>query len=80
VKQSSRDHRQLQQIIVGLTDGVILIGTDKKILWANDAALAMHGIRRIKDLVPRSASIGGGSGCAIETSVPLNAANIRSSA
>ena len=41
---------QLQQIIVGLTEGVILVGTDQKILWANDAALAMHGVRRIKDL------------------------------
>jgi PAS domain S-box-containing protein len=50
MKTSRRDHRQLQQIIVGLTEGVILIGTDQKILWANDAALAMHGIRRIKDL------------------------------
>ena len=50
MKTPSRDHRQLQQIIAGLTDGVILIGTDQRILWANDAALAMHGIRRIKDL------------------------------
>jgi PAS domain S-box-containing protein len=50
MKTSRRDHRQLQQIIVGLTEGVILIGTDQKILWANDAALAMHGIRRVKDL------------------------------
>ena len=49
-KKPKRDHRQLQQIIVGLTDGVILVGTDRRILWANDAALAMHGIRRIKDL------------------------------
>jgi PAS domain-containing protein len=35
---------------VGLTEGVILVGTDQKILWANDAALAIHGIRHIKDL------------------------------
>jgi PAS domain S-box-containing protein len=50
LKKPSRDHRQLQQIIAGLTEGVILIATDRRILWANDAALAMHGVRRLKDL------------------------------
>ncbi len=50
LKKPGRDYRQLQQIIVDLTEGVILIGTDQHILWANDAALAMHGVRRIKDL------------------------------
>jgi PAS domain S-box-containing protein len=49
-KKPSRDYGHLQQIIVGLTDGVILVGIDQRILWANDAALAMHGVRRIKDL------------------------------
>ena len=55
-KRPSRDQRQLKQIIAGLTDGVILIGTDQRILWANEAALAMHGTRRIKDL---GATVGG---------------------
>jgi PAS domain-containing protein len=50
LKAPSRDYRQLQQIIVGLTEGVILVGTNQKLLWANDAALAMHGVRQIKDL------------------------------
>jgi PAS domain S-box-containing protein len=50
LKKPSRDYRQLQQIIVGLTEGVILVGADQKILWANDAALAIHGVGRIKDL------------------------------
>jgi PAS domain S-box-containing protein len=49
-KRASSDQRQLKQIIAELTDGVILIGTDQRVLWANDAALAMHGVRRIKDL------------------------------
>jgi PAS domain-containing protein len=49
-KKRSRDYGHLQQIIVGLTDGVILVGIDQRILWANDAALGMHGVRRIKDL------------------------------
>lgn len=45
-----RNYRQLQQIIADLTDGVILVGTDGKIEWANEAALAMHGVRRVKEL------------------------------
>jgi PAS domain S-box-containing protein len=50
LKKPSRNHRQLQQIIAGLTDGVILIGTDEQILWANEAALKVHGVSRLKDL------------------------------
>ena len=42
--------RQLQQIITGLSDGVILLELDQTIVWANDAALAMHGVERIGDL------------------------------
>jgi PAS domain S-box-containing protein len=40
----------LQQIIAGLTDGVILVGGDQRILWANEAALEVHGVKRLKDL------------------------------
>jgi PAS domain S-box-containing protein len=50
LKKSPHDHRQLQQIIAGLTDGVILVDRDGRILWANDAVLAMHGVKRLKDL------------------------------
>ncbi len=42
--------RQLQQIISGLSDGVILMETDQSILWANDAALAMHGVSQVSEL------------------------------
>ncbi len=38
------DLRHLRQIIVGLDEGVILIDPDQSLLWANDAALAMHGV------------------------------------
>ena len=31
-------------IIAGLTDGVILVEPDQSIAWANEAALAMHGV------------------------------------
>ena len=44
------NRRQLQQIIAGLSDGVILLELDQTILWANDAALAMHGVSRIGEL------------------------------
>lgn len=44
------DHRQLRQLVAGLSDGVILVAPDQSIAWANQAALAMHGIRRIADL------------------------------
>ncbi|MHB8285682.1 MAG: PAS domain-containing protein, partial [Caulobacteraceae bacterium] len=41
---------QLRQIIAGLTDGVILIEPDSRIVWANEAALAMHGVDHVADL------------------------------
>ncbi|MFJ2690842.1 helix-turn-helix transcriptional regulator [Pseudomonas sp. NPDC087336] len=44
------NRRQLQQIIAGLSDGVILLDPDQSILWANDAALAMHGVEQIGEL------------------------------
>ena len=43
VAPPSADRTQLQQIISGLTEGVILIDPDQKIAWANAAALALHG-------------------------------------
>ena len=42
--------RQLQQIIAGLGEGIILVGTDQTILWANEAALAMHGVETLAEL------------------------------
>ena len=50
LEKPRRDHRQLQQIIAGLAEGVILVDLDQSILWANDAALRMHGVKRAKDL------------------------------
>jgi PAS domain S-box-containing protein len=50
VLTTETNRRQLQQIIAGLSDGVILIELDETILWANDAALAMHGVSRVSDL------------------------------
>jgi len=50
VLSTETNRRQLQQIITGLSDGVILLELDQTIVWANDAALAMHGIARIGEL------------------------------
>lgn len=50
VLSTETSRRQLQQIITGLSDGVILLELDQTIVWANDAALAMHGIERIGEL------------------------------
>ena len=47
-KETNR--RQLQQIISGLSDGIILAEVDQTILWANDAALAMHGVDEVAAL------------------------------
>lgn len=43
-------YRHLQQIVAGVSDGVILIETDQTIVWANDTALQMHGIGTIAEL------------------------------
>lgn len=48
--RETADLRHLRQIIVGLDEGVILIDPDQSLLWANDAALAMHGVTDIGDL------------------------------
>jgi PAS domain S-box-containing protein len=38
------ERSQLEQIIAGLTEGVILIEPDQTITYANEAALRMHGV------------------------------------
>ncbi len=48
--ESEPDRAQLRQIISGLSEGVILIEPDRRIVWANEAALRMHGVQRVTDL------------------------------
>ena len=48
--EQSVNRSQLQLIIAGLTDGVILVEPDQTIAWANEAALAMHGVERVEQL------------------------------
>lgn len=44
------DRRQLQQIIAGLAEGIILIDPDRSIVWANETALAIHGCAELDEL------------------------------
>lgn len=50
IPKQRADRTQLQQIIAGLTEGVIIINPDQTIAWANDTALTLHGIRSVKEL------------------------------
>ncbi|HXS03033.1 MAG TPA: helix-turn-helix transcriptional regulator [Rhodanobacter sp.] len=44
------DRRQLQQIIAGLAEGIVLVDPDRSIVWANETALAIHGVEQLADL------------------------------
>ena len=44
------DRHELRQIIAGLSEGVILVEPDQSIAYANEAALAMHGVEQLDDL------------------------------
>ncbi len=43
-------YRYLQRIVSEFSDGVLLIETDKTIIWANETALDMHGVRTVDEL------------------------------
>ena len=44
------DRHQLEQLIAGLAEGVVLMDPDQSIVWANDMALEMHGVEALPDL------------------------------
>ena len=44
------DRTQLQIIIAGVAEGIILIEPDQRIAWANAAALAMHGVEDVAQI------------------------------
>ncbi|MDO7841928.1 helix-turn-helix transcriptional regulator [Sphingomonas immobilis] len=48
--QHQPDQAQLHAIVEGLSDGVILMDPDGRIVWANDAALRMHGCTELQEL------------------------------
>ena len=50
IPRQRADRTQLQQIIAGLPEGVIIINPDQTIAWCNEAALAMHGVKSLKEL------------------------------
>lgn len=44
------DRRQLQEIIAGLAEGILLIDPDDGIVWANEQALALHDVKTLPEL------------------------------
>lgn len=44
------DRDQLQQLVAGLSEGVILVDPDGAITWANPAALKVHGVATLEGL------------------------------
>ena len=50
LQDQAPDRSQLEQIIAGLTEGVILVEPDQTITYANEAALAMHGVTTLDEL------------------------------
>ncbi|MGI4796112.1 MAG: PAS domain S-box protein [Janthinobacterium lividum] len=50
LNSTQTDRHQLQQIVAGLTEGVILIDDSQTIVWANQAALVMHGVKAMDEL------------------------------
>ena len=50
IPRQRADRTQLQQIIAGLPEGVIIIDPDQTIVWCNEAALAMHKVKSVKEL------------------------------
>lgn len=47
---SQHTQAQLAQVVAGLGEGVILIEPDHTLSYANEAALAMHGVAELEDL------------------------------
>ena len=47
---SQHTQAQLAQVVAGLGEGVILIEPDHTLSYANEAALAMHGVSELGDL------------------------------
>ncbi|WP_342394694.1 helix-turn-helix transcriptional regulator [Sinorhizobium garamanticum] len=48
--QSQVNRRQLQTIIAGLGEGIILIDPQDGIVWANESALALHNVSELLEL------------------------------
>ncbi|GJE43576.1 PAS domain S-box protein [Methylobacterium soli] len=46
----ARETDRMRQVVAGLSEGVILIEPDQTISYANEAALAMHGVAALDDL------------------------------
>lgn len=50
------DRRQLQQIVSGLSEGIVLIDPAGSVEWANETALAIHGVATLEQLGENAAA------------------------
>jgi PAS domain S-box-containing protein len=50
ITRPQADRRQLQQIIAGLSEGILLLDADGDIVWANEAALAAYAVETLAEL------------------------------
>jgi PAS domain S-box-containing protein len=50
IPRQQADRRQLQQIIAGLSEGVLLLDAEGVIVWANEAALTAYGVTALEEL------------------------------
>jgi PAS domain S-box-containing protein len=44
------DRRQLQHIVAGLTEGILIIDPEGSIVWANETALSIHGCTQLEEI------------------------------
>lgn len=50
IDKPKADRRQLEQIVSGLTEGVVLVDPDRSIVWANETALSIHDVTELAEL------------------------------
>ena len=61
------ERRHLLEIIDGLIEGIILLDNNRHIAWANDTALAMHGVADLAGWAARRPAIARRTRCATAT-------------
>ena len=77
IPQQETKYRHLQQIIAGLTEGILLIEPDQTLAWANEAALAMHGVQDFENSAGPLPSTGPASNSPTATSTACPRETIR---
>ena len=71
------ERRHLLEIIDGLIEGIILLDNNRHIAWANDTALAMHGVADLAGWAARRPAIARRTRCATATTASWTRRNTR---